>query len=267
METRFEDRVTLAVVDGVATLALDRPKALNALDDAMAAAIAAAAARCEADAAVRAVVLTGGEHFMAGGDLRSFAARLGTDEGTTAAFEALIHRVHAGILVLRRMPKPVVAAVRGACAGFGMSLMMACDLAVAAEDAYFTLAYVNIGTSPDGGSTFALPRLVGTRRAMELALLGDRFGAADALRLGLVNRVVPAARVQGEATALAARLAAGPGLAIARTKRLVNASFDNSLETQLQAEAEAFAASAVTEDFAEGVRAFLAKRPPQFRGH
>jgi 2-(1,2-epoxy-1,2-dihydrophenyl)acetyl-CoA isomerase len=126
---------------------------------------------------------------------------------------------------------------------------------------------VNIGTSPDGGSTFALPRLVGTRRAMELALLGDRFGAADALRLGLVNRVVPAARVQGEATALAARLAAGPGLAIARTKRLVNASFDNSLETQLQAEAEAFAASAVTEDFAEGVRAFLAKRPPQFRGH
>jgi 2-(1,2-epoxy-1,2-dihydrophenyl)acetyl-CoA isomerase len=267
MEIRFEDRVTLTIADGVATLALDRPKALNALDDAMATAIGAAAARCEVDPAVRAVIVAGGEHFMAGGDLRSFAQRLGTGEGSVAAFAALIHRVHAGIVTIHRMPKPVIASVRGACAGFGLSLMMACDLAVAADDAYFTLAYVNIGTSPDGGSTYALPRIVGTRRAMELALLGDRFGAADALHLGLVNRVVAPDRLAAETAALAARLAAGPALAIARTKRLVNASLDNTLEAQLEAEAEAFAHSAVTADFAEGVSAFLAKRKPQFRGH
>ncbi|HZH29058.1 MAG TPA: enoyl-CoA hydratase [Azospirillaceae bacterium] len=263
----MNDRVLMEIDGGVATLTLNRPQALNALDRAMTDAIAAAVARCEMDPGIKAVVLRGGEHFMAGGDLKEFVGHIQSPAADRrTVFESLIHEVHASIETLRRMPKPVVAGVRGACAGFGFSLMMACDLAVAAEDAYFTLAYINIGTSPDGGSTFHLPRIVGVRKAMELALLGNRFGAAEAKDLGLVNQVVPSAEVDAAALALAKRLAAGPGLALGRTKRLINASLDNSLEAQLQAEAENFAACTATSDFAEGLTAFLEKRKPAFKG-
>jgi 2-(1,2-epoxy-1,2-dihydrophenyl)acetyl-CoA isomerase len=143
--------------------------------------------------------------------------------------------------------------------------MMACDLALAADTANFTLAYTLIGTSPDGGSTYALPRLVGAKKAMEIALLGERFDAATAERLGLVNRVVPAASLEAETHKLAARLAAGPIGAYGRTKALLNGSLNASLEAQLQREAEAFAQCAAEPDFAEGVRAFLEKRRPQWR--
>jgi len=178
--------------------------------------------------------------------------------------EALIHEVHTVILGLRRMPKPVVASVRGAVAGFGMSLMMACDLALAADSAYFTLAYTLIGASPDGGSTFALPRIVGQKKAMEIALLGERFDAATAERLGLVNRVIPSNSLEEETTRLAARLAAGPTAVYARTKALLNGSLGASLESQLQREAEAFAQSASEPDFREGLAAFIEKRKPQW---
>jgi 2-(1,2-epoxy-1,2-dihydrophenyl)acetyl-CoA isomerase len=143
--------------------------------------------------------------------------------------------------------------------------MMACDLVIAADSAYFTLAYCLIGASPDGGSTYALPRIVGAKKAMEIALLGERFDAATAERLGLVNRVVPFASLDQETTKLAARLAAGPTTVYARTKALLNASLNASLESQLQREAEAFAQSAAEPDFAEGVRAFIEKRKPQWR--
>jgi 2-(1,2-epoxy-1,2-dihydrophenyl)acetyl-CoA isomerase len=163
------------------------------------------------------------------------------------------------------MPKPVIAAVSGAAAGFGMSLMMACDLVIAADNAYFSLAYALIGASPDGGSTFALPRTVGAKKAMEIALLGERFDAATAERLGLVNRVVPLAALDQETSKLAARLAAGPSAVYGRTKALLNGSLNASLETQLQREAEAFAQSAAEPDFAEGIRAFIEKRKPQWQ--
>ncbi|WP_236025321.1 enoyl-CoA hydratase/isomerase family protein [Arenibaculum pallidiluteum] len=266
--TDLNNRVRLEVSEAVATVTLDRPEALNALDPAMAEGLHAALARCEADEAVRAVVIRGaGGAFMAGGDVKMFAGLLAEPGGSPRAFfEKLISTVHQSVILLRRMPKPVIAAVEGPCAGFGFSLMLACDLAVAAEDAVLTLAYCHIGASPDGGATFHLPRVVGARRAAEIALLGDRFGAAEAERLGLVNRVVPAASLEAETLSLAHRLAAGPTAAYARTKALLNASLDRPLESQLQAEAESFAAGAATRDFAEGVAAFVAKRKPVFQG-
>jgi 2-(1,2-epoxy-1,2-dihydrophenyl)acetyl-CoA isomerase len=217
---------------------------------------------------VRCVVIRGGEHFMAGGDLKWFFALI---EGRSAAektvlFQNFVHEAHAVIICVRRMPKPVIASVSGAAAGFGLSLMMACDLAIAADTAYFTLAYSLIGASPDGGSTFALARSVGSKKAMEIALLGERFDAAAAERLGLVNRVVPATSLGGETMKLAARLAAGPTAVYGRTKALLSDALANSLESQLQREAEAFARSAAEPDFAEGLRAFIEKRQAVFMG-
>jgi 2-(1,2-epoxy-1,2-dihydrophenyl)acetyl-CoA isomerase len=164
------------------------------------------------------------------------------------------------------MPKPVVAAVQGAAAGFGLSLVLAADLALAAEDTLFTSGYIHLGTSPDGGMTATLPRVVGLKHAAELLLLGDRFDAQRALALGLVNRVVPVGALDTEAAALTARLAAGPTCAYGRTKALLQATIGDAFDAQLRRETESFAACAATEDFAEGVRAFLEKRRPVFTG-
>lgn len=266
--TAVNETVLLDIADGIATVTLNRPQAMNALNLDMVEGLYAAFSRCEEDAGVRCVVLKGaGGVFMGGGDVKMFAALLNEpDRSLRAFFERMIHQVHESVLVLRRMPKPVIASVRGPAAGFGLSLVLASDLALASDDALFTLAYCHLGTSPDGGSTFHLPRAVGTKKAMELALLGDRFGAAEAERLGLVNRMVPAAELEAETAKLARRLASGPTLAYARTKALLNESFERPLEKQLQAETESFARSASGRDFAEGVAAFIGKRPPQFRG-
>ncbi len=263
-----EPLVLVAREGAVATITLNRPKALNALNRELTLALREAVFSAEQDRAVRCLVLRGGEHFMAGGDLKWFHQQLGASGPAElrTQFESFVQEVHALIISLRRMPKPVLASVRGAAAGFGLSLMMACDLALAADNAYFTLAYALIGTSPDGSSTFSLPRIVGQKKAMELALLGERFDAAAAERLGLVNRVVPAASLDEETARLAARLAAGPTAVYARTKALLNASLQNSLEAQLQREAEAFAQSASEPDFKEGLAAFLEKRAPRFKG-
>jgi len=263
-----EPVVLVAREGAVATITLNRPQALNALNRELTLGLLQNLSSVESDDAVRCVVLRGGEHFMAGGDLKWFKALA---EGKAPAenraqFEGFIHEAHAIILSLRRMPKPVIAAVRGAVAGFGMSLMMAADLALAADSAYFTLAYTLIGVSPDGGSTFALPRIVGQKKAMEIALLGERFDAAAAERLGLVNRVVPGERLEDETVRLAARLAEGPTAVYARTKALLNGSLNATLESQLQREAEAFAQSASETDFHEGLAAFVEKRKPQFKG-
>ncbi|MGD9537186.1 MAG: enoyl-CoA hydratase/isomerase family protein [Alphaproteobacteria bacterium] len=253
---------------GVATVTLNRPEALNALNVELARALSAALLAAEADSNVRCVVLKGaGGHFMAGGDLKFFGGLL--KEPVTERrrfFREMVETVHPTMIALRRMPKPVLASVEGAAAGFGMSLMLACDLAIAADTAYFSLAYVNIGTSPDGSGTFFLPRAVGLRRAMEIALLGERFDAAKALELGLVNRVVPADALAAETGKLAARLASGPTFAIGATKRLLNRSLESSLESQLEAEADSFSACSTSDDFVEGITAFIEKRKPGFEG-
>jgi 2-(1,2-epoxy-1,2-dihydrophenyl)acetyl-CoA isomerase len=252
--------------DGVTTLTLDRPKSLNALDRELALALRDAVYAAERSSDVRCLVIRGGEHFMAGGDLRWFSEQIQGKSSTEkhAIFEGFIGEVHPIIVSLRRMPKPVVASVRGAAAGFGLSLALACDMVLAAHDAYFTLAYSLIGASPDGGSTFALSRVVGAKKAMEIALLGERFDAAAAERLGIVNRVVPAAALEAETAKLAHRLAAGPVQAYARTKALLNGAHGASLETQLEREAAAFAQCAAEPDFAEGLAAFLEKRRARF---
>lgn len=258
-----------SIENGVARMVMNRPEARNALSDEMLSAMRDFLLSVERDPNVRCVVLGGaGDHFMAGGDVKKFAgmAKTMTAEERRRLFQVRVQNLDPVIATMRRMPKPILASVRGAAAGFGLSILLACDLVIAAEDSFFTLAYINIGTSPDGSGTYFLPRLVGVRKAMEIAVLGDRFGAAEAQRLGIVNFVAPAAQLDAETAKLAARLAAGPTRAIGNTKRLILQSHERSLEAQLLAEAESFADCVTTEDWAEGVTAFAEKRPPQFRG-
>jgi 2-(1,2-epoxy-1,2-dihydrophenyl)acetyl-CoA isomerase len=249
----------------VATLVLDRPRALNTLDFAMMEALVEAIDTVAASDA-RVLVITGaGAHFMAGGDLRAFASALDRPPQERAAFfRPRIKRLHAAVETLHRMPQIVIGQARGAVAGFGLSLLCACDLAIAADDAYFTAAYRHVGLSPDGGGTYALARLVGVRKALEIFLLGERFDAAEALRLCIVNRVVPGADLDATVAKLARSMAEGPALALRNTKALVRASTGRSLSGQLDAEADSFAACTASADFAEGLAAFSEKRPPRF---
>jgi 2-(1,2-epoxy-1,2-dihydrophenyl)acetyl-CoA isomerase len=262
----MNETVLLERAGRVATLTLNRPDVLNTLDLAMIDALVARTAEVAADNALRVVVLRGaGRHFMAGGDIRTFAAHLGEPPATRSeSFRRMVERLHAAIENLHRMPHPVVGCVHGAVAGFGLSLMNACDLVVAADDAYFASAYRQIALTPDGGGSWSLPRLVGMRRAMQIFLLGERFGAAEALALGIVNKVVPAAELAAAVEGIVRSLASGPVIALRRTKRLVRESMARTLSEQLQAEAVSFAECAGTADFDEGIMAFLAKRPPQF---
>lgn len=252
----------------VARIVLNRPDTMNAIGPAMAVELARITAELEHDAAVRCVVVTGaGPHFMAGGDIRYFADLLPQPrEERDAAFSKLITDVGEAVTRLRDMPKPVIGAVRGAVAGFGFSLMCACDVVVASETTLCKLAYCQLGVSPDGGGSYSLPRLLGLRRAMELALLDERIDARRAQELGLVSRVVADESLEQATDALAQRLASQPTAALGRTKRLFNASLQNDLATQLEAERQSFLAGADSDDFAEAVAAFVAKRKPEFRG-
>jgi 2-(1,2-epoxy-1,2-dihydrophenyl)acetyl-CoA isomerase len=263
-----EEEVLTDLQEGVAVLTLNRPAVLNALTTRMAEALSAACDRCEHDSAVRCVVIRGaGEHFMAGGDIKSFHQSLTKDrDNYLRNRERLVVNVHHLIYQLRRMPKPVLASVKGAAAGFGLSLVLAADLAIASDDAVFTLAYRHLGLSADGGATYFLPRVVGERRALELALLGERFTAETAKQLGIVNWVTGTAALQAETTAIARRLADGPTVALGLVKRLIRSSLDNSWDEQSHREAESLAVAAATEDHLEGVTAFVEKRKPAFTG-
>ncbi len=243
----------------VLRLRLNRPAVLNALDQEMADALLAAV-RDPGEA--RAVLLTGeGRSFMAGGDVSLFEG-----EGATARIDRLMSTFHAVIEALAALPLPVVALAHGATAGAGVSMALAADIVLAADDTKFILAYSRLGASPDGGSTYALPRAIGLRRALGFALLEETIGAEEALRVGLVNRVVPAAEAQAAALKVAERLAAGPTAAYGRTKALLRGSLDRDLPGQLDVERANFIGGTFGPDFAEGVAAFLGKRKPGFVG-
>jgi len=250
-----ESPILVSRGDGIAVISLNRPNKLNALDFEMAEALAAAFGAVAADPAVRAVVLRGnGRAFMAGGDLACFLADPARAPDVAAA---LVGAFHQAMRLLAEIDKPVLASVQGAAAGGGMSLAMACDLVIAADNAKLVFAYSQIGTVPDGGLSYRLPRLVGPRKAMEIALLSEPIGAAEALRLGLVSKVVAAEALEAETMALAARLAQVPAPACARTKALLRQSWDADFDRQLDSERAAFVACAATPEFHQRVGAFL----------
>ncbi len=252
------------VADGRATIALNRPDQLNALDAQMAGELFDAAVRCDCDPAVRVVVVTGmGRAFMAGGDLRAFAD---AGDQRDAVITKTATLLHAAISHFNRMDAPVIAAVNGVAAGAGMSLALALDLAVAARSARFVMAYTRAGLTPDGSSSYFLPRLVGLRRAQELVLTNRELSADEALAWGLVNEVVDDPELEARVDQLAQRLASGPTRALGVAKRLMRDGWNQTLESQMESEGRAIAASAVRPDGLEGVDAFLAKRRPEFTG-
>ena len=249
-------------VDAVTTLTLDRADSLNSLTLGLKSELLQALKSAGRDRAVRAVVITGaGRAFCAGQDLRE---RMEPDAAPLAV--ELRQRYNPIIIAMRRLEKPIVAAVNGVAAGAGASLAFACDIRLAAPEASFILAFGRVGLVPDSGATWFLPRLVGTAKALEIALTTEPLSAADAERFGLVARIVPADGLLAEAHALAERLAAGAPRAIALTKRALNRAWDATLEEQLEYEADLQGLAGASEDHAEGVAAFVEKRRPAFTG-
>jgi 2-(1,2-epoxy-1,2-dihydrophenyl)acetyl-CoA isomerase len=260
-----EPTILLELAGGVATITLNRPDKLNAFNGAMHGELATALDRIEADVAVRALLLTGaGRAFCAGQDLGDRV--MGEGDAPPDLGDTLDRLYNPLVRRLRRLERPVVAAVNGVAAGAGANLALACDLVLAARSARFIQAFCKLGLVPDSGGTYVLPRLVGPARAMALALLGEPVPAEQAAAWGLIWRVVDDDRLQGEATALARQLATQPTRGLGLIKRALNASAANTLDEQLDLERDLQREAGRTEDYREGVRAFLEKRPAVFRG-
>lgn len=262
----FEHLLYEVADDGVLTLTLNRPDCLNAFNDPMSFELQDALKQAERDAKVRCVVLTGaGRGFSAGQDLqsRSIGAQNG---GTPHLGESIRKRYSPIIQKLRTMEKPVIAMVNGVAAGAGASIAFACDLRIVSEKASFIQAFVKVGLIPDSGACWLLPRLVGLGRAMELAMMGNKLEAETALQWGLVNRVVAEDQLLEETLSLARQLAAGPTRALGLMKRAMNHGMNDDLEAFLAYEADLQEVAGRTEDYTEGVAAFLEKRPAAFQG-
>ncbi len=255
-------------LDGIAEVTMTRPKVMNALSHELLDALIETFAQLTADDAVRCIVLKGsGPAFMAGGDLNMFAESLDLSPADRAEkFGKEITALEPLIKTITTARQPVIAAVNGVAAGYGVSLAATCDLIYASTEASFMMAYVQIGASPDGGSTWLLPRIVGLRRAMELTLLGENITAQKAEQYGLVNGVFTPDTFDEEINRITRRLVKGPSHAYAQIKRLFAMSANNGLTEQLTEEAASFAEVSKSDDFAEGITAFLEKRKPSFNG-
>jgi 2-(1,2-epoxy-1,2-dihydrophenyl)acetyl-CoA isomerase len=258
--------VNVSVADGTAQVELNRPDALNAWNAQFGEDLLVALRAVTEDKAVRAVVLSGaGRAFSSGADLKDISTDT-TPDGRPDVYKTLTERYHPIMHAIREMPKPVIAAVNGPAVGIGCSLALCCDLIVAAESAYFLLAFVNIGLVPDGGSSLFLPARIGMARASELSMLGERLPAAKALEWGLINRVVADGQFEQEVAALAARMAAGPTRSYAGSKRQLNNWLYARIDEQLELEATIQQEMAGSDDFVEGAMAFIEKRPTRFTG-
>ena len=252
------------VQDNVGIITFNRPEAANAMSPECAAELNQVSLEVEGNSDVRAVVITGnGKMFCAGGDLSAFAA---AGDGARKLILQMTGDLHMGLSRLARNRAPVIAAVNGTAAGAGFSLVMSCDLAVSAQSAVYTMAYTNAGLSPDGSSTYYMPRKIGDRRTRELMLTNRVLKADEALQWGIVNSVVADDDLLSEAMKLAGKISQGPTNAFGQVKDLLNSSFDQSLETQMELEARAIAHAITTADGQEGLHAFLEKRKPNFKG-
>jgi 2-(1,2-epoxy-1,2-dihydrophenyl)acetyl-CoA isomerase len=259
-----DQTIVVDVKDQVATITLNRPEALNALTVPVARELFEAALTADEDPEVRCIVVTGkGRAFCAGGDVKEFAGHL---DRIGVLLKELTTYLHAAISRFARTPKPVIMGVNGVAAGAGFSLAISGDLVVAAESARFTMAYAGIAATPDGSSTYFLPRLIGIRRALELFYLNRPLAAREALEWGLVNRVIPDAEFPEALGALARQLAHGPTLAYGAGKQLFHHALGESLESQMELETQAIARSGKTEDFRSGVTAFARKKVATFKG-
>jgi 2-(1,2-epoxy-1,2-dihydrophenyl)acetyl-CoA isomerase len=258
------EKITLDLSDGIATITFNRPEAYNALDLQLAHEFHDAIITCSEDAAVRVVVVTGsGKAFCAGGDVKGFCEKI---DQIGAHLKHMTTALHGAVSRMVRMAKPTISAVNGVAAGGGMSLALAGDLILAAASARFTMAYTQIGASPDGSSSFTLPRLVGVKRALELTLLNPVLSAQEAMEWGIVNRVFPDEQFRQEVQNIATQLAQGPTQAYGRAKALFYSSTSETLETQMEHETQMIAESGRTADFREGIFAFAEKRRPTFQG-
>ena len=260
----MSDTILFEQQGAIGTLTFNRPEVFNAMNSDLILALRDVTASLMTSTTLRVLILKGaGKAFLAGGDVALFHKRLAVIAGE---IKPMGDALHAGILNIRNFPFPVIAQIHGAVAGAGFSLALACDFAIAAEGTKFSTAYARIGASPDGGSTYFLPRIVGMRKATELVMLSDPIDAAEACTLGLVNRVVAADQLSAEVLLLAERLAAGPTQAYARAKRLIGQALNTPIQQHLDDEIACFAECAATADFKEGVTAFVEKRKATFAG-
>jgi 2-(1,2-epoxy-1,2-dihydrophenyl)acetyl-CoA isomerase len=262
----MSDQVLTTVSGPVARITFNRPEVRNAVNTEMLATIREFLKRIELDTSVRCIVLAGaGEHFMAGADVGGFKEALNSPkEQRRRDFESRIQGAAPLFVALARMPQPVVASVRGAVAGAALGFVAGADFALCGASSIFVLAHVRIGACPDGSSSYYLPRVLGVRKAKELAILGERMTAEEAHRFGLVNYVVPDGEVESATEMLVQKIVAAPRRSVRWAKKIMNESLHNSLEQQLQLEAQGFGECAGSDDFAEGVSAFLEKRSAHF---